>query len=588
METRRNLKMVAAVCALLVGLCAAAPARIIYVDDDAAGANDGSSWADASLYLQDALASASAGDEIRVAQGIYRPDQGTGLSLGNRELTFHIVRGIILRGGYAGVGATDPNARNVELYQTILSGDCDGDDPNVQHADVLAYLPDRANNSFHVVVIERVDSCVLDGFIIRDGQAPDGGGGLQIRGSDATLWNCTFTQNWGPKGGAIYIPRAVGGVLSNVGVHNCKFTLNAAAEEGGALCTEDGIRYISGREENGSLLLTDCEFVANTAATGGAVSNNLAAVSLLDCTFRANYAGDGGGLHQGYGPLDVTRCTFVENLALPRWAENSARARRSASTGRGRGGAVFVDLLSGDQVTLADCPFRNNRARVGAAIQGRTKELRRCRFTGNVAYEHSGAVDCSGTLIGENCLFDGNQSLISIGAVDCYGAQFMNCTFADNRSPDGNAFRSLAGHGTVWSNVFTNCIVWGTGHGLDPNQPWLAKTSVTYCDVEGGYPGAGNINLNPQWADPGHWDPNGTNDPSDDFWVEGDYHLKSRAGRWDQVARIWVQDEVPSPCIDAGDPDSPVGAEPEPNGGRIDMGAYGGTAEASKSYLGEQ
>ncbi len=42
-------------------------------------------------------------------------------------------------------------------------------------------------------------------------------------------------------------------------------------------------------------------------------------------------------------------------------------------------------------------------------------------------------------------------------------------------------------------------------------------------------------------------------------------------------------DAATSPCIDAGDPNSPVGDEPQPNGGRINMGAYGGTAEASKS-----
>ncbi len=45
----------------------------------------------------------------------------------------------------------------------------------------------------------------------------------------------------------------------------------------------------------------------------------------------------------------------------------------------------------------------------------------------------------------------------------------------------------------------------------------------------------------------------------------------------------WIQDDVTSPCIDAGDPNTPVGDEPESNGGVINMGAYGGTAEASKS-----
>ena len=66
----------------------------------------------------------------------------------------------------------------------------------------------------------------------------------------------------------------------------------------------------------------------------------------------------------------------------------------------------------------------------------------------------------------------------------------------------------------------------------------------------------------------------------------GDYHLKSQAGRWDPNSQAWVRDDVTSPCIDAGDMSSPIGYEPFPNGGMINMGAYGGTAQASKSYFG--
>ncbi len=106
--------------------------------------------------------------------------------------------------------------------------------------------------------------------------------------------------------------------------------------------------------------------------------------------------------------------------------------------------------------------------------------------------------------------------------------------------------------------------------------------------VSGGWHGVGNIDTDPLFARRGYWDENGTpDDPYDDIWVEGDYHLKSQAGRWDPVSRSWVQDDVTSPCIDAGDPNSPVGLEPFPNGGRINMGAYGGTAQASKSYFGQ-
>jgi hypothetical protein len=94
------------------------------------------------------------------------------------------------------------------------------------------------------------------------------------------------------------------------------------------------------------------------------------------------------------------------------------------------------------------------------------------------------------------------------------------------------------------------------------------------------------LEADPCFVDPGYWDPNGTpEDPNDDFWVDGDYHLESQAGRWDPTSASWVQDNVTSPCIDAGDPVTPIGHEPFPNAGIINMGAYGGTPEASKSYF---
>ena len=89
--------------------------------------------------------------------------------------------------------------------------------------------------------------------------------------------------------------------------------------------------------------------------------------------------------------------------------------------------------------------------------------------------------------------------------------------------------------------------------------------------MTGALGGTGNIGDDPLFAD-------ANND---------DYHLKAQAGRWNANEGRWTRDEVTSPCIDAGNPNSPVGYEPFPNGGRINMGAYGGTSEASKSYFGE-
>jgi hypothetical protein len=139
------------------------------------------------------------------------------------------------------------------------------------------------------------------------------------------------------------------------------------------------------------------------------------------------------------------------------------------------------------------------------------------------------------------------------------GAEITNCTAADNADIG------------IWisQGAVVNSIVWGNGQRqlYNPDD----NASVTYCEVQGGWPGTGNLDADPCFA----------------ATRTGDYHLKSQAGRWDENEGRWTKDDVTSPCIDAGDPLSPVGLEPFPNGGRINMGAYGGTAEASKSYFGE-
>ena len=97
-----------------------------------------------------------------------------------------------------------------------------------------------------------------------------------------------------------------------------------------------------------------------------------------------------------------------------------------------------------------------------------------------------------------------------------------------------------------------------------------------------------NLDIDPCFAEPGYLHDNNTPaDANDDFWVSGDYHLKSQAGRWETNSQTWVIDDITSPCIDAGGPMTPIMNEPFPNGGIINMGAYGGTAEASKSYFGK-
>jgi len=113
--------------------------------------------------------------------------------------------------------------------------------------------------------------------------------------------------------------------------------------------------------------------------------------------------------------------------------------------------------------------------------------------------------------------------------------------------------------------LISNCIFWNNANGD------LFDCTAEYSCIEETGTGPGNISSAPLFADA----------------LNGDYHLKSRNGRWDPVSETWVKDDNTSPCIDAGDPAFDPMDEPNPCGGRINMGAYGGTAYASMTGIGE-
>lgn len=209
------------------------PPKIIYVDAEAVGANDGSSWANAFNYLRDALTTASIGDEIRVAEGTYRPNQGLlpvpgqgGQTPGEegRSATFELKSGVTVKGGFAGFGAAEPNMWDPGVYETILSGDLNSDDADVSNLRDLFYEPTRADNSVHVITSIAADaSAVLDGFVVTGGVD----GGMVIIDSSPTILNCVFASNLSGEGGAIHVQ------LGQPLLRNCKFTTNLG-ETGGA------------------------------------------------------------------------------------------------------------------------------------------------------------------------------------------------------------------------------------------------------------------------------------------------------------------------------------------------------------------
>lgn len=171
---------------------------------------------------------------------------------------------------------------------------------------------------------------------------------------------------------------------------------------------------------------------------------------------------------------------------------------------------------------------------------------------------------------------------------------FVNCVVAGNRGAGLLGGRPVLTNCTVVENAgvgldtsgasVTNSIIYfndstGAGVQIDDN-----RADVAYSDIQGGWSGEGNMDADPLFVAGGQW--------LGSAWVTGDYHLRSQGARWSEVAGTWVSDADTSPCIDAGDPSASIRDEPAMVNGvsvtnlRINMGAYGGTAQASVALWG--
>jgi hypothetical protein len=292
--------------------------RTIYVDADAAGANDGTSWADAFNFLQDALSDAKNGDEIRVAEGIYKPDEDTDnpTGTGDCEATFQLKKGVTIKGGYAGFGEPDPNIRDIKIYETILSGDLDGNDVAVNDPCDLLTEATRLENSYHVVTNINIDeTAVLDGFTITAGNANgspdyerDRGGGMFNNGHDylcnPTVAGCTFFGNSATEsGGGIFNYEHGDGECSPI-LTNCAFIRNAGGSEGGGMSIWGGHSVV-----------TNCTFDDNYSRyCGGGMVTAGSNPTVSNCTFSNNSTdGDGGGMWNYFSNPALTNCILWGN-----------------------------------------------------------------------------------------------------------------------------------------------------------------------------------------------------------------------------------------------------------------------------------
>ena len=184
-------------------------------------------------------------------------------------------------------------------------------------------------------------------------------------------------------------------------------------------------------------------------------------------------------------------------------------------------------------------------------------------IAGNRAEEEGGGLAQCRTPVINNTIV-GNRAQRGGAMANCFFSTFIgNNIIASNEADNGGGFYYVVGnlYNSFWDNI--------PGH-------FGEEASA----------GSGDVVRDPCFADVGYWDPNGTPaNADDDFWVDGDYHLKSLTGRWDGGLEMWVQDSRGSLCIDSGDPASDWTRELWRHGGRINAGRYGGTPEASMSTV---
>ncbi len=206
-------------------------------------------------------------------------------------------------------------------------------------------------------------------------------------------------------------------------------------------------------------------------------------------------------------------------------------------------------------------------------------------WTDNYSPSHGGAlfVDEAATASISNDLFYANRcsseggdaiALDGSGTGEVSHVVATNITVVDQDCPGGSAILMEANS----LLVLTNSIIWNSPGTTDIFfQEDNCRVDVSYSDfrtAEGQGAngnvltlGPGNIDADPLFADSSL----------------RDYHLMSEAGRFHPSSGAWIEDEVTSPAIDSGDPASEFDLEPTPNGGRADMGCYGGTEQASHS-----
>jgi hypothetical protein len=447
---------------------------------------------------------------------------------------------------------------------------------------------------------------VITNCIFKDNSSLFSGGAIYNHHTSQTITNCLFLANRaGDAGGAIS-----NYYQSSLMITNCTFIRNSA-ESGGA------IRSI--RESHPTV--TNCILWDNAAAKGDNL--NLALYSWAGITYTtaatitysnvqggeiAAYVEPGCTLHWGTGNIDADPW-FVDadgadnvfgteddnprlldgspcidagnNLAIPPSVLKDSDGNLRIRNGIVDMGAYefqeepgwYVDVVNGSDENNGlntGTAFATIQMAIEQAVNGNTILVypgvyhEQINFLGKAitvrSIEEPAVLEAPGSFAVSFYMGEGPNSILKnfvirnsyMGIFIAHGSPTLsNLTIADNKS-------GIEAYADSEPDI-SNCILWNN------TDCDLFGCQARYSCLETANPGQHNLNIDPLFVDPNN----------------GDYHLLSERGRYWSQHDVWVLDKVTSPYIDGGDPNVDPSDEPMPNGGRINIGAYGGTAYAS-------
>ncbi len=300
---------------------------------------------------------------------------------------------------------------------------------------------------------------------------------------------------------------------------------------------------------------------------GGAIALQGANIRINGNVIRNNFAGRGAAI----GSIAASGSFFIEN--------NDIDSNSSASD---YGGALFLmakGTISNNRFTYNSCGESVGYGYGGAISLWDSATVSGNTFIGNFAPSYGGALylaEGHNYLVNHNLIIknrtnDGGAAIALAGRWDNVfsTAKIDFCTISGNSSTGYNGGNALYLSGRAVAH-FTNSIAWNNSKadGLSDfhTSNEFDTIHVAYSATTDAVSGVGIIHSNPLFADT----------------AANNFHLKSRAGRY-QLTGVWLLDTLNSPAIDAADPLAPFANEPQPNGGRANLGCYGNTDRASKT-----